>query len=100
MEFRISRFDGVPDITCQNSTELRDVLQRLNIRGFEVPTMVNIYDDLGRIAIIGLGSELSTVQLVDRPRGKNHRSITTNKSDVDRQFIYQGEATFVRPKFL
>jgi len=99
--FRIVQFEGKPEIACRDADELSQFLSSLNKRGFSVPTLVNVYDEMGRIAIVGLGSDRATVQLVDKSQGETHRSTASNQNQGSSiEFSYQGEATFVGPRFL
>lgn len=98
--FRIAQFEGKPEIRCSSADELSQQLYAMHESGLAVPTLVNVYDDLDRIAIVGLGAEYSTVQLVDKDRGETHRSTVLNQAGNDVEFSYQGESTFVELRFL
>jgi hypothetical protein len=99
--FRIVQFEGKPELPCSSPDDLDRLLHSLNKSGFAVPTLVNVYEDVDRIAIVGLGAENSTVQLVDKVHGETHRStVLSNQAGDSVEFSYQGEATFVPARFL
>ena len=65
---------------------------------FAYPTLVNVHSDPDRGAIIGLGAMQSTLQLIDQSHGVTYRAVSDNEGEF-LEFTYQGEATFIRPRF-
>jgi hypothetical protein len=98
--YRIIRFEGRPDITCASEVELAWSLESMSKDAFDYPVLVNVHADGDRGAIIGLGIAVSTLQLVDTGQGVTHRAVSNNKAVDDVEFLYQGEATFVAPRYL
>jgi hypothetical protein len=97
--FRIAPFEGRAEIFCENSEALYQALVSLNT-SFKIPTLVNVHDEHGCAAIVGLGCEVSTLQLIDEIHGETHRTSSNLAEREVVEFSYQGEATFVKPKFL
>ena len=97
--FKISQFDGREDIVCSTTEDVLQVLLQISHESTGNPILVNLYVD-SRIAIVGLGSNNSTIQFVDKERGASVRAIAERHDGEDQEFSYQGEATFVQAHFL
>lgn len=95
----IRSFEGRNDVNC-SVERLQEELQSLAVQLCTTPTLVNIYDGDDRIAIIGLGSSQSTLQCVDKGKGISSRAVAEARGGDDKEFAYQGEATFVASEFL
>jgi len=98
--YRIATFEGRPDILCVNEAELLQSLMKLSGDAFAYPTLVNVHSGCDRGVIIGLGTADSTLQLIDKGQGVTHRAVSETEEGEYFEFAYQGEATFVRRRFL
>ncbi|HYE17402.1 MAG TPA: Imm1 family immunity protein [Tepidisphaeraceae bacterium] len=97
--FEVRTFELEGNRSCLSRSELLAHLRFLSEKVFEFPTLVNVYSG-ERIACIGVGCELTTLQLVDRVGHQTHRAVTGDDGSDDTEFVYQGEATFVRSRHL
>jgi len=98
--YRIESFEGRADVLCADEAELLRSLLEMAKSAFAYPTLVNVYGDFDRVALIGLGTGQSTLQLADLAQGISHRAISDNDGGVSFEFAYNGEATFIRPRYL
>ena len=98
--FQIRTFGEAADISCTSAAELRELLRALSQQFAKFPTLVNVYKGADKLAVIGLGSAKSTLQMVDLQEGTSVRALGTQDADADAQFSYQGEATFVPEEYL
>lgn len=98
--FRVSSFEKREDLFAGSSNELTDLLCRLSAHFRGDPVLVNIYDGDDRIAIVGLGAAMSTLQCVDKQRRTSVRVLSDFAQGDDAEFNYQGEATYVPAQYL
>ena len=98
--YRIESYEGRSDVLCADEGELLQSVLEMAMNGFAYPTLVNVYGDSDRVALIGLGAGQSTLQLADLDQGISHRAIGDNEGGESLEFAYNGEATLIRPRYL
>lgn len=100
MEYCIRQSEGFPDVLCGSSGALADELASLGRRVAPSPTLVNLYGRASRIAVLGLGCPMSTLQCIDKAAGRSSRAVGDEPDGEDLEFLYQGEATHIDRRFL
>ena len=74
---------GVEGVTCRSKEDPSRSLQTLAGQLAGDPTLVELNDGAGRLALVGVGSPVSTVVVMDTATGVRHRALSPTHGDEE-----------------